>query len=85
MLRACVLESGGKWEEHLPLVEFSYNNGYHSSIGMAPDEALYDRKCRTPLCWFEVGEKRLLGPDLVQETTAKIRIIRDRIKAAQSR
>ena len=71
MLRACILGDGGSWDEHLPLVEFAYNNSYHSSIGMAPYEALYGRKCRTHLCWYEVGERSLLGPDLVQETTKR--------------
>jgi len=53
LLRVCVLEQGGTWDSHLPLIEFTYNNSYHSSIGMAPFEALYGRRCRTPLCWFE--------------------------------
>ena len=66
-------------------MEFAYNNSYYSSIEMAPYEALYDRKCRSPLCWFEVGEKNLLGPDLVQQTTEQIRIIRDKMLTAQSR
>ena len=75
MLRACVLEDKGSWDRYLPLVEFAYNNSYHSSIGMASYEALYGRKCRSPLCWYDVGERNLLGPDLVQETTEKIRVI----------
>jgi len=69
MLRACILEDGGSWNNHLPLIEFSYNKSYHSSIGMAPYEALYGRKCRTPLCWAEVGDKGIIGPEFVQETT----------------
>ncbi|KAI3746046.1 hypothetical protein L6452_08464 [Arctium lappa] len=85
MLRACVLEFGGSWDTHLPLVEFSYNNSYHSTIRMAPFEALYGRKCRTPLCWREMGEKTLAGPELVQITHDKILIIRERMKAAQDR
>ena len=85
MLRACVLEDKGSWDRYLPLVEFAYNNSYHSSIGMAPYEALYGRKCRSPLCWYEVGERNLLGPDLVQETTEKIRVIQEKIRIAQSR
>ena len=68
----CVLEDKGSWDKYLPLVEFAYNNSFHSSIGMAPYEALYGRKCRSPLCWYEVGERNLLGPELVQETTEKI-------------
>ena len=85
MLRSCVMDFGGSWDEHLHLVEFSYNNSYHSSIGVAPFEALYGRKCRSPLCWDEVGERQLLGPELVQQTVEKIHVIRDRMKAAQSR
>ncbi|XP_040367404.1 uncharacterized protein LOC121050659 [Rosa chinensis] len=85
MLRACVMDLKGSWADHLPLVEFAYNNSYHSSIGMAPYEALYGRPCRTPVCWAEVGEKGLLGPALVQETIEKISTIRDKIRIAQSR
>ena len=72
MLRACVIDFGGNWDEHLPLIEFSYNNSYHTSINAAPFEALYGRKCRTPVCWAEIGEKQLSGPEIVQETTDKI-------------
>jgi hypothetical protein len=62
MLCACIMEDGGSWNHHLPLIEFSYNNSYHSSIGMAPYEALYGRKGRTSLCWAEVGDKSIIGP-----------------------
>ncbi|KAJ9556950.1 hypothetical protein OSB04_011564 [Centaurea solstitialis] len=72
MLRACVLDFGGSWDTHLSLVEFSYNNSYHSTIGMAPYEALYGRKCRTPLCWRETRERILAGPELIQITQDKI-------------
>jgi len=85
MLRACILEDGRSWNSHLPLIEFSYNNSYHSSIGMAPYEALYGRKCRTPLCWAEVGDKSIIGPEIVQETTLKIRSIQEKMRTAQSR
>ncbi|KAD5960304.1 hypothetical protein E3N88_11776 [Mikania micrantha] len=85
MLRSCVIDFGGSWDTHLPLVEFSYNNSYHSSIKCAPFEALYGRKCRSPVCWAEVGESQFTGPELIQETTDKIAVIRDRIKAAQDR
>ena len=85
MLRACVMDFKGSWEDHLQLIEFAYNNSYHSSIGMAPYEALYGRPCRSPICWAEVGDSELLGPDIVQETTEKVSIIRDRIRTAQSR
>ncbi|RVW85779.1 Transposon Ty3-G Gag-Pol polyprotein [Vitis vinifera] len=85
MLRACVMDFKGNWVEHLPLIEFAYNNSFQSSIGMAPYEALYGRPCRSPMCWMESGEASLIGPELVQETTDKIRVIRDRLLAAQSR
>src|ERR1041384_1853243 len=85
MLRACVIDFGKSWETHLPLVEFSYNNSYHSSIKAAPFEALYGRKCRSPLCWAEVGESQLTGPELVYETSEKIVQIRNRLAAARDR
>nr|GEZ96966.1 putative reverse transcriptase domain, ribonuclease H-like domain, aspartic peptidase domain protein [Tanacetum cinerariifolium] len=72
MLRACVIDFGKGWVNHLPLVEFSYNNSYHSSIKAAPFEALYGKKCHSPVCWNEVGEFHLTGSELVQETTEKI-------------
>ncbi|GJR63329.1 putative reverse transcriptase domain-containing protein [Tanacetum coccineum] len=67
------------------LVEFSYNNSYHASIKAAPFEALYDRKCRSPICWAEVGEVQLTGPEIVQETTEKIVQIKQRMQAARDR
>ncbi|XP_024965891.1 uncharacterized protein LOC112506094 [Cynara cardunculus var. scolymus] len=85
MLRVCILEFGGSWDMHLPLVEFSYNNNSHSTIGMAPFEALYGRKCRTTLCWRETGEKVLARPEMIQITHDKIQVIRERMKAAQDR
>ncbi|GJR77730.1 putative reverse transcriptase domain-containing protein [Tanacetum coccineum] len=85
MLRACVLDFEGSWDVHLPLVEFSYNNSYHSSVRCAPFEALYGRKCHSPIMWAEVGEGQLIGPELVQETTKKISQIKDRLKAARDR
>ncbi|WKA04339.1 hypothetical protein VitviT2T_022388 [Vitis vinifera] len=85
MLRACVLDFGGNWADYLPLAEFAYNNSYQSSIGMAPYEALYGRPCRSPLCWIEMGESRLLGPEIVQETTEKIQLIKEKLKTAQDR
>ncbi|GJX88247.1 putative reverse transcriptase domain-containing protein [Tanacetum coccineum] len=72
MLRACVMDFGGSWDTHLSLVEFSYNNSYHKSIKCAPFEALYGRKCRSPVIWAEVGESQLIGPEIVQETTEKV-------------
>ncbi|GAU49588.1 hypothetical protein TSUD_138750 [Trifolium subterraneum] len=85
LLRGCVLELGESWDSCLPLIEFTYNNSFHSSIGMAPFEALYGRRCRTPLCWYESGENVVLSPDIVQETTEKIRMIQEKMKASQSR
>ncbi|KAJ0705064.1 putative nucleotidyltransferase, Ribonuclease H [Helianthus annuus] len=85
MLRACVIDFGGNWDSHLPLIEFSYNNSYHSSIETAPFEALYGRKCRTPVCWAEIGESQLSGPEIVQETTDKITQIKERLKTARDR
>lgn len=85
MLRACVIDFQGSWEGHLPLIEFAYNNSYHSTIGMAPYEALYGRPCRSPICWAESEDALLLGPYLVRETAEVVSIIRDRILAAQSR
>ncbi|GJV86967.1 putative reverse transcriptase domain-containing protein [Tanacetum coccineum] len=85
MLRACVLDFRGSWDVHLPLVEFSYNNKYHSSVRCAPFEALYGRKCRSPIIWAKVREGHLIGPQLVQETTEKISQIKDRLKAARDR
>ncbi|GJR74457.1 reverse transcriptase domain-containing protein [Tanacetum coccineum] len=72
MLRACVIDFGKGWERHLPLVEFSYNNSYHASIKAAPFEALYGRKCRSPVCWAEVRDVQLTGPEIIHETTKKI-------------
>ncbi|GJV60941.1 putative reverse transcriptase domain-containing protein, partial [Tanacetum coccineum] len=83
MLRACVLDFGGSWDVCLPLVEFSYNNSYHSSVRCAPFKALYGRKCRSLIMWAEVGEGQLIGPELVQETTEKISQIKDRLKVAR--
>ena len=80
-----MLDFGGSWRQHLPLVEFAYNNSHHASIGMAPYEALYGRKCRSPVCWEEVGEKALAGPELVEITSRVVPIIRERIKTAASR
>ena len=94
MLRACIIDFGGSWDTYLPLAEFSYNNSYHSSIQMPPYQALYSRKFRSPACWHEIGEKRLVkendlsritGPELIQETSDKIRLIRKNLLTAQSR
>ncbi|GJS45228.1 putative reverse transcriptase domain-containing protein [Tanacetum coccineum] len=85
MLRTCVIDFGNGWVKHLPLVEFSYNNSYHASIKAAPFEALYSRMCRSLVCWAEVGEVQLTGPEIVQETTEKIVQFKQRIQAAHDR
>ncbi|GJY42870.1 putative reverse transcriptase domain-containing protein [Tanacetum coccineum] len=85
MLRACVIDFRKGWEKHLPLVNFSYNNSYHASIKAAPFEALYGRKCRSPVCWAEVGDVQLTGPEIIHETTEKIVRIRQRLQAARDR
>jgi len=85
MLRACALEFGGNWDVHLPLVEFSYNNSYHTSIKMAPFQALYGRKCRSPLAWAEVGESQLIGPEIVVETTDVIAKVKKQLIVARDR
>ena len=69
----------------MPLIEFAYNNSYHASIKMAPFEALYRRRCRSPIVWYEVGETQLFGPDLVHQAMEKVKIIKERLKTAQSR
>ncbi|GKB87439.1 putative reverse transcriptase domain-containing protein, partial [Tanacetum coccineum] len=85
MLRTCVIDFGKGWEKHLPLVEFSYNNNYHASIKAAPFKALYGRKCRSPVCWAEVGDVQLTRPEIIHETTKKIVQIRQRWQAARDR
>ncbi|GJX80575.1 retrotransposon protein, putative, ty3-gypsy subclass [Tanacetum coccineum] len=85
MLRACVIDFGNGWVNHLPLVEFSYNNSYHASIKAAPFEALYSRKYCSPVCWTEVGEAQILGLELIQETTERIVQIKQRMQAARDR
>ena len=85
ILRACVLDHKGRLEEHLPLVEFAYNNSYQASIQMALYEALYGRPWRSPICWTEVGESSITGPDMIRDTSEKVSLIRLRLLTAQSR
>ena len=85
MLRACALTYSQKWDECLPLAEFAYNNSYQESIRMAPFEALYGRKCRTPLNWSEAGERTFFGPDMVNEAEEQVRVIQENLKIAKSR
>jgi hypothetical protein len=85
MLRACALKHGGSWEKSLPYAEFSYNNSYQASLKMSPFEALYGRKCRTPLYWDQTGERQFFGPELIQEAEEQVRMIRENLRIAQSR
>ena len=85
MLQACVLDLKGSWEEHLPLVKFSYNNSYQVSIQMAPYEDLYWRPCGSPIFWTEVGDSSITGPDLIRDTSKNVGLIQKRLLIAQSR
>jgi len=85
LLIACVLEQGINWVECLPLIEFTYNNSFHSRIKMAPFEALYGPRCRTLLCWYESCESALLGPEVMQETKEKVKMIQEKMIMSQSR
>lgn len=85
MLRLCAMDFGKGWEEQLTLVEFAYNNNYHASIGTIPFEALYRQPCRSPLCWAEVKEKHITGPELVEESNRNINVIRKRLLTVQGR
>jgi hypothetical protein len=85
MLRACILSYGKDWEDSLSYAEFSYNNSYQTSLRMSPYEALYGRKCRTPLMWYEVGDLIIEGPDFIAAAEDKVAEIRENLRAAQSR
>lgn len=85
MLRACVLDFKVNWDESLLLSEFAYNNSYLSSIGMTPYEALYGRKCKTPVCWEEISVRRFHRPTFVDETSNQVKLIQDRLKVPRSR
>ena len=80
-----MLAYGAKWENFLPFAEFSYNNSYQASLKMAPFEALYGRRCRTPLNWSQTGDSNFFGVDTLREAEEQVQLIRDRLKAAQSR
>jgi hypothetical protein len=84
MLRACVLEHHGSWDQNLPWVEFSYNNSYQESLKMAPFEVLYGQWCHTPLNWIELGEKVIFGPNIVEEAEVIVHRIQDILKATKS-
>ena len=79
------MEFSGSWDRYIPLMEFAYNNSFQSSIGMTPYEALYDWKCRTPVCWMELNEHKVIGQDIVKDTEEKVQVIRERLKAASDR
>ncbi|GJS41091.1 putative reverse transcriptase domain-containing protein [Tanacetum coccineum] len=85
MLRVCVIDFGNGWDRHLPLIEFLYNNSHHTSIKAAPFKALYGRKCRSPVCWAEVGDVQLTSPEIIHETTKKIIQIKSKIQAVHDR
>jgi hypothetical protein len=85
MLRAISMEWQGSWDEHFDLVKISYNKSYQASIQMAPFEALYGRRCRSPVYWDDFTEAVTLGPDLLFQISEKVKLIRDRLKAAQDR
>jgi len=85
MLRACALQNSKSWDKHLPYAEFSYNNSYQASLKMAPFEALYGKKCRTPLFWNQVGERKVFGPDVIKEAEEQVKEIQNNLKIAQSR
>src|ERR1041384_19431 len=85
ILRACVISFGKSWEKSLPFAKFAYNNSFQSSLNMDPFEFLYGRRCRTPLNWSETGERQFSGPDMIKEAEDQVRIVRDQLKAAQSR
>jgi hypothetical protein len=85
MLRACVLKHDGSWDKSLQYAELSYNNSYQASLKMAPFEALYGRKCRTPLYWSEIGEKQLFGANIIREAEKQVQVIRENLRMARSR
>ena len=85
MLWGCVLDFPKSWDRYIPLMEFAYNKGYQLSIGMAPYEALYGKKCRTPICWTDLNEHKVIGLDIVKETEEKVRVIQQRLKAASDK
>jgi hypothetical protein len=85
MLRAYALKHGGSWDKSLPYAEFSYNNSYQASLKMSPFEALYGRKCRTPLYWDQTSERQFFGPKIIQEVEEQVRMIRENMRITQTR
>ena len=84
MLRSCVIEFEGNKDDHITLIEFAYNNNYHSSIQISPNEDLYGRRCRSSIWWFEVSESGLIGPHLVKKDMEKFNVIQEILKMTQS-
>jgi hypothetical protein len=85
MLRACALQYGRSWDKSVSYAEFSYNNSYQESLKMAPFEMLYGRRCRSPLFWIETGERKIFGPDILQEAEKQVRMVRENMRVVQSR
>ena len=85
MLPGCVMEFPRSWDRYIPLMEYSYNNSYQESIDMGPYETLYGRRCRTPVCWTELNEHKVIGLDIEKDTEEKVQVIRQRLKAASDR
>ncbi|WVZ93809.1 hypothetical protein U9M48_039764 [Paspalum notatum var. saurae] len=84
MLRACAIQYGTSWDKSLPYAEFSYNNSYQASLKKSPFEALYGRRCRTPLFWNQTGEKQVFGPDLIRDAEQQIKMVRENLRVARS-
>ena len=76
MLRGCVMKFTRSWDRYVPLIEFAYNNSYQANIGMAPYEALYGQRCRTPVSWTKLNEHKVIGSDIVKDTEEKVQVIR---------
>jgi hypothetical protein len=85
MLRACALQHGRSWDKSLPYAEFSYNNSYQESLKMAPFEMLYGRRCQTLLFWNETGDRKVFGPDILEEAEKQVRMVNENLRVAQSR
>ncbi|KAD3640641.1 hypothetical protein E3N88_29864 [Mikania micrantha] len=85
MLRACIIDYGGSWDDHLAMAEFSYNNSYHASMGMPPYEALYGRRCRTPVCWGDVNQREIGNLDVVRSVSEDLKRIKAHMKGQQDR
>ena len=85
MLRACAIQYGTSWDKCLPYAEFSYNNRYQTSLKKTPFEALYGRKCRTPLYWDQVGEKQVFGPEIIEDAEQLVQVVQENLRIAQSR